>query len=59
MNIVFAPAQLPVAPRPLPDELISPWLLRTAAANGISLLDLLHAVRLRYPESLTPCAVVD
>ena len=59
MNIAFAPAQLPVAPRPLPDELISSWLLRTAAANGISLLDLLHAVRLRYPESLTPCAVVD
>jgi hypothetical protein len=50
MNLV-APAQLPVAPRPHPDEVLSSWLLRTAAANAISLGELLDGLDLRYPEA--------
>jgi len=49
MNAAFAPAQLPIAPKPLPNELISSWLLRTAAANAISLAQLLDALCLHYP----------
>jgi TniQ len=51
MNLVFAPAQLPVAPRPHPDEVLSSWLLRTAAANAISFGELLDSLHLRYPEA--------
>jgi hypothetical protein len=51
MNLAFAPAQLPVAPRPHPDEVLSSWLLRTAAANAISLGELLDGLHLRYPDA--------
>jgi hypothetical protein len=51
MKLAFAPAQLPVAPRPHPDEVLSSWLLRTAAANAISLGELLDGLHLRYPEA--------
>jgi hypothetical protein len=51
MSALFAPAQLPIAPKPLADELLSSWLLHTAAANGVSLAELLDALRLGYPEA--------
>jgi hypothetical protein len=59
MSSVFAPAQLPLAPKPLPDELLSSWLLRLAAANAISLLELLDGLRWRYPHSLHPGQLLD
>ena len=59
MSTAYAPAQLSLAPRPLPEELLSSWLLRTAAANGISLRELLDGVRFRHPESLSDCHLID
>lgn len=50
--IVSAPRQLPIAPRPLRNELLSSWLLRTAAANAVSLRELLDALTMHYPDSL-------
>jgi hypothetical protein len=50
MSTTFAPAQLPIAPRPLQSELFSSWMLRVASANCISLLELLEAFELNYPE---------
>ena len=50
MSTTFAPAQLPIAPRPLPSELFSSWMLRVASANCISLLELLEAFEFNYPE---------
>ena len=37
MSTVFAPLRLTLAPRPLPTELISSWLLRVSAANCVTL----------------------
>jgi hypothetical protein len=51
MSAAFAPAHLPAAPRPFPDELLSSWLLRLAAANAISLEELLSGLQWRYPHS--------
>jgi hypothetical protein len=48
MNQIHAPAQLPFAPRPIASELLSSWLLRVAAANLISLRELLDSVASRY-----------
>ena len=48
MNQIHAPAQLPFAPRPIASELLSSWLLRVAAANLISLRELLDSVESRY-----------
>ena len=45
----IAPAQLPLAPRPLPTELVSSWLLRVAGANCVSLDELLHGFHSSYP----------
>ena len=45
----IAPAQLPLAPRPLPTELVSSWLLRVAGANFVSLDELLHGFHSSYP----------
>ena len=59
MNMAFAPAQLTLAPRPLPAELLSSWLLRTAAAHAISLAQLRGGLPLRYPESLPPGGMLD
>jgi hypothetical protein len=50
MSTTFAPAQLPIAPRPVPSELFSSWMLRVASANCISLLELLEAFEFNYPE---------
>jgi hypothetical protein len=52
MSTTFAPAQLPIAPRPIPAELLSSWMLRVASANCISLLELLDAFKFNYPEIL-------
>jgi hypothetical protein len=52
MSAGFAPDQLPLAPKPFRDELLSSWLLRLAARNAISLTELLESLRWRYPKSL-------
>ena len=49
MTPTCAPAQLPFSPRPIPAELFSSWLLRVAAANCITLGELLDALESRYP----------
>lgn len=49
MTTTCAPAQLPFAPRPIPAELFSSWLLRVAAANCIALRELLDGLESRYP----------
>ena len=59
MNMTFAPAQLPLAPRPLPDELLSSWLMRTAAANAVSFEELLDVLEMRDPKSLVPGQMLD
>jgi hypothetical protein len=49
MRITCAPAHLPFAPRPLSSELFSSWLLRVAAANCITLDELMDGFESRYP----------
>jgi len=51
MSFACAPAQLPIAPRPVPSELFSSWILRVASGNCISLRELLEAVESIYPEA--------
>ena len=46
--MVIAPAELPFAPRPYSTELLSSWLLRVAAANLVSLRELLEGFEGRY-----------
>ena len=46
--MTIAPAQLPLTPRPLPQELFSSWLLRVAAANCTPLNELLDGFDARY-----------
>jgi hypothetical protein len=41
MTGTHAPAQLPLAPKPLNAELLSSWLLRVAAQNHVSLYELI------------------
>ena len=53
MNVVVAPAELPFAPPPFPTELVSSWLLRVAAANLVSLRELLDGFQSRYGRVLT------
>lgn len=53
MNAVAAPAELPFAPRPYCTELLSSWLMRVAAANLISLRELLVGFEERYGEVLS------
>jgi hypothetical protein len=43
-----APDQLPFAPRPLPQELVSSWLMRVAAENFLSLEELLAGFASRH-----------
>jgi hypothetical protein len=52
MSFACAPAQLPIAPRPVRSEVLSSWLLRVASGNCISLRELLEAVESSYPEAL-------
>ena len=51
MSFACAPAQLPIAPRPVPSELFSSWILRVASGNCISLRELFEAVESIYPEA--------
>lgn len=53
MSMVVAPAKLPFAPRPYSTELLSSWLLRVAAANLVSLRELLPGFEGRYGTVLT------
>jgi hypothetical protein len=46
--VVVAPAELPFAPPPYSAELLSSWLLRVAAANLVSLRELLDGFGERY-----------
>jgi TniQ len=46
--VVLVPAELPFAPRPYVAELLSSWLLRVAAANLVSLHELLEGFEERY-----------
>ena len=48
MTTTVAPTQLPFAPRPIPDELFSSWLLRVAAANCVTLQELLDGLNVVY-----------
>ena len=50
---IHTPSQLPIAPRPIPTELLSSWLLRVAAANQISLRELLDAFECQHGSVLT------
>jgi hypothetical protein len=54
-----APQQLPLAPRPQPDEILSSWLMRVAAANAVSLDELLNALLIHYPTVLQGCGLLD
>jgi hypothetical protein len=47
MFTAVAPLQLPFSPRPFSQELLSSWLLRVAAANCVSLNELLVGFELR------------
>lgn len=51
MSTTFAPAQLPIAPRPVSSELFSSWMLRVASGNCISLWELFEAVGSKYSEA--------
>ena len=52
-TVIHAPAQLPIAPRPISTELLSSWLLKVAAANQIPLRELLDALESQYGSVLT------
>jgi len=47
-RIAFVPEALPLAPRPIPGELISSWLLRVSFANGLTLAQLIEAIEIRF-----------
>jgi hypothetical protein len=53
MNAACAPSRLPFAPKPLPNELFSSWMLRIADANFVSLQELIVGFQSRHPE--VPC----
>jgi hypothetical protein len=55
MIAAHAPLELPFAPKPLRGELFSSWLLRLAAANCVSLDELLLGFQSSYPSA--PCPV--
>src|SRR5258708_14259167 len=59
MSSSFAPRHLPVPPRPTPDEVIASWMRRVAAANGVSLDDLLDGFESRYPRALRGLGLLD
>jgi len=54
--MAIAPKQLPFAPRPIPTELFSSWLLRVAAAN-LALRELLAGLEARYGRMLTDAPI--
>jgi hypothetical protein len=51
MIIAQAPLQLPFAPKPFRRELFSSWLLRLAAANCVTLDELLAGFEASYPSA--------
>src|ERR1019366_4330004 len=57
ISVAIAPIQLPFAPRPISTELLSSWLLRVAAANLVSLRELLQGFEFRYGRVLTNATV--
>lgn len=52
-----APLRLPFAPKPFRRELFSSWLLRLAAANCISLEELLLGLQTSYPSVPCPLSI--
>jgi hypothetical protein len=55
----FVPEVLPLAPRPIPGELISSWLLRVSFANGLTLAQLIEAIETRFPGLSLQRAFID
>jgi TniQ len=51
MIVAQAPLQLPFAPKPFRGELFSSWLLRLAAANCVTLDELLAGFHASYPST--------
>jgi TniQ len=51
MIVAQAPLQLPFAPKPFRRELFSSWLLRLAAANCVTLEELLAGFQASYPSA--------
>jgi TniQ len=58
-RIAFVPEALPLAPRPIPGELISSWLLRVSFANGLTLAQLIEAIETRFPGISLQRAFID
>jgi hypothetical protein len=58
-RIAFVPEALPLAPRPIPGELISSWLLRVSFANGLTLAQLIEAIETRFPGLSLQRAFID
>ena len=53
LEFQFIPTALPIAPRPIHDELLSSWLHRVADANALSLGELLESARWQHLPGLT------
>jgi TniQ len=49
---MIGPAQLPFAPRPVPGEVLSSWLIRVAAANLVQLAELVEALETHHGQVL-------
>ena len=58
-DISFVPEVLPIAPRPIPGELISSWLLRVSFANCLTLAQLIEAIEIRFPGLSLQHAFID
>jgi len=58
-RIAFVPEALSLAPRPIPGELISSWLLRVSFANGLTLAQLIEAIEIRFPGLSLQRAFID
>jgi hypothetical protein len=50
MTTASAPSQLPFTPKPFRNELFSSWMLRVAAANFVSLSELMLGFQFSYPK---------
>lgn len=59
MYLGVVPDVLPLAPRPIAMELRSSWLLRVAAANVLTLAELVAAVAARHPDAGADDAFLD
>jgi TniQ len=56
---IHAPRQVPLAPRPFDDEILSSWLLRVAAANSCTLDELLDGLEAQHPGALHGVGLLD